>query len=309
MTRCAIGIDIGGTFAKLALMTENARILARSSVPCGPRAPWQKLLGEIASAAERLMEVRRVSGVGLGCAGCVDAIRGVVRCSPNLPRWNGVPLRAFMEKRLGLPCVVDNDVNMMALGEQRHGAARAARDVCCLTIGTGVGGGIIIGGRIYRGGSMTAGEVGHVPVVPEGLPCNCGNHGCVERYIGKEGIIRLARLAMKGRRSALAAERPLTPVAIARAARAGDAAARLAWQQAGYYLGLLLVGLVNVLNPDVIVIGGGIANAGPLLINPARRLVRERALRIPARRVRIIGSALGEDAGAIGAASEVFRAD
>ena len=306
MSHYAIGIDIGGTSAKLALVRGDARIIARASVPCDPRAHWRGLLSEMAAAATGLAKGRRILGVGIGCAGCIDVAGGIVQFSPNLPRWKNVPLRAFMSDRLGLPCVVDNDVNMMALGELRYGAARGARNACCITIGTGVGGGVIIGGTIYRGTSMTAGEVGHVPVVPEGIRCACGSRGCVERYIGKEGIIRLARTTMRGRRSILAGKGPLTPFAIERAARKGDVAAGLAWERAGYYLGLLLAGLVNTLNPDVIVVGGGIANAGDLILTPARNILRERALGIPARHVRVVRSALGEDAGAIGAASELF---
>ncbi|MCX6354548.1 MAG: ROK family protein [Candidatus Aureabacteria bacterium] len=306
MTHYAIGIDIGGTSAKLALVRGDARIITKTSVPCDSRSHWRGLLADMAEAAAGLAKGRRILGVGIGCAGCIDVVGGIVRFSPNLPRWRNVPLRAFMSDRLGLPCVVDNDVNMMALGELRYGAARGALNACCITIGTGVGGGIIIGGNIYRGSGMTAGEVGHVPVVPEGIRCVCGSRGCVERYIGKEGIIRLARTAMRGKHSILAGKGPLTPLAIERAARKGDPAAGLVWERAGYYLGLLLVGIVNVLNPDVIVVGGGIANAGDLILAPARNILRERALKIPARHVKVVRSALGEDAGAIGAASELF---
>ncbi len=306
MKHHAIGIDIGGSSAKIALVNRSAKIIVRASVPCDPRLPWRRVLETIAAAAAGLCKKSDVRGVGVGCAGCIDIAKGVVQFSPNLPLWRDVPLKAFMEKSLGLPCILDNDVNMMAVAESRYGAALGASNVCCLTIGTGVGGGLLFGGELYRGRSASAGELGHIPIEPEGLPCTCGSRGCLERYIGKEGLLRLARSAMRGRRSMLTHLGELTPVAIAAAARRGDGAAQAVWEKAGYYLGLGMVGIVNLLNPDVIVVGGGIGNAGNLLLNPARRMVRKRALQVPARHVRIVRAALGVEAGVIGAASEVF---
>ena len=305
MKECALGIDIGGTSAKLVLADRRMRALRRAAVPIDPRAPWREALGRIADGAAALLRGRGVVGIGVGCAGCVDASRGVLRFSPNLPRWRRVPCAEFLSARLGLPCVVDNDVNMMALGEQRHGAARGARNVCCVAIGTGVGGGLILDGKLHRGASMSAGELGHIPVEPDGIECPCGGRGCLERYVGKDGILRLARLAMRGKGVPAGG---LTPERLAAAARSGVPGARRAWEDAGRYLGLGLVGLVNLLNPDVIVVGGGISAAGGLLLGPARRVVRERALAIPARHVRIVRSAFGQDSGAIGAASEAFAA-
>ncbi|MCC6450390.1 MAG: ROK family protein [Candidatus Aureabacteria bacterium] len=302
MQRYAFGIDIGGTSAKIILADRRMRIAARKTVPIDPRRAWREALAAIADAACALGGSRRVAGAGVGCAGCIDAVRGVVQFSPNLPRWRNVPLAAFLARRLGAACVLDNDVNMMALGEQRYGAARGAPNVCCLTIGTGIGGGLIFEGRLYRGASMTAGELGHIPVGPGAARCPCGGKGCLERYVGRDGIVRLATRLMG------AGGEALTPARIALAARAGDPGAREVWRLTGERLGLGLVCLVNLLNPDVVVIGGGISGAGRLLLDPARRVVRERALPIPARRVRIVRSALGPDAGAIGAASEAFKA-
>lgn len=305
MTRYAIGIDIGGTSAKIVLADRRMRITARGEVPVDPRAHWREAAGRIADGASALRGARAVVGTGVGCAGCIDAARGVVQFSPNLPRWHGVPLAAFLAGRLGTACVLDNDVNMMTLGELRHGAARGARNICCLTIGTGVGGGLVFEGLLYRGASMTAGEFGHIPVEPDGVRCPCGGRGCLERYVGRDGIVRLARRLMRGGRAGRGA---LTPARLALAAREGDTGARRVWEQTGARLGLGLVFLVNLLNPDIVVIGGGISGAGRLLLDPARRVVRARALPIPARRVRIVRSALGPDAGALGAASEAFAA-
>lgn len=307
MERFAIGIDIGGSSAKLALVAHGSRVVARSSVPSDPREPWEDAAERIAAAAATLARSRTVAGVGIGCAGCIDPAHGVVRFSPNLPRWRGVPLRRFMEGRLRARCVLDNDVNMMALGEFRYGAARGARNVCCVTIGTGVGGGLILEGRIYRGAAWSAGEVGHVTVEPDGVRCGCGNRGCLERYVARDGLIRLARIAMRGRDSSLRGLKILTPLIIEENARRGDRAAKEAWENAGRYLGIAFAGLANLLNPDIIVVGGGIAKAGRLLLEPARRVFRERALPVPAAHARIVRSRLGSDAGVIGAASEVLE--
>lgn len=307
MKKYALGIDIGATSAKVLLVTRRMRVVKKSIVPCDPSLPWRALLGKISDSAAVLCKGVQVSGAGIGFAGCVDRESGIVNHSPNMPRWNKVSLRGFMEGRLEMPCVLDNDVNMMTLGEFRYGAGRGAINLFCITIGTGVGGGLIIGGEIYRGVTMSAGEIGHVQVEPEGIPCPCGNRGCLERYVGKEGLILLARRAMRGRHTELKRQNRLSPLTIETAARKGDAAALDAWEKAGYYLGLGLVCVVNILNPDKIVIGGGISKAGKLLLKPARRVVRERALPGPARHVRIVLSAFGENAGAIGAASEAFK--
>jgi glucokinase len=307
MKHRAIGVDIGCTSAKLGLVTRDLRIIRRATVSCGPREPWRKLLGRIADTASSLAKGSMVRGVGVGCAGCVNNVSGVVHLSPNFPLWKKVPLKRFMESRLGIPCVLDNDVNMFMLAEYRCGAARGVENAFCVTVGTGVGGGLILRGELYRGRSMSAGEVGHIQVVPRGRVCGCGNRGCLERYIGKDGLVYLARRAMRGRKSLLRRERLLTPKAIEDAARHGDPAARAVWEKAGYYLGLTLVGVVNLFNPDVIVIGGGISKAGRLLLDPARRIVRRRALPVPARHVRIVRSALGQNGGIIGAAIETFR--
>ncbi len=307
MKRYAIGIDIGGTSARLGLVTRGARIIDRITIPCSPSKPWRKLLGDIADAASTFVRDGETLGVGIGCAGCVDGASGILHSSPNLPLWKKVPIKRFMEDRLGLPSILDNDVNMISLGEFRYGAARGGRNVFCITIGTGVGGAFIVDGRLYRGQVKTAGEVGHIQVEPEGRACACGNRGCLERYIGKDGLVYLTRRAMRGRRSVLKRSSMLTPIVIEEAARKGDSVALAVWGKAGYYLGLTIVGVVNLLNPDIVVLGGGISKAGRLLLDPARRVVRERALVVPARHVRIVRSKLGNDGGVIGAASELFR--
>ncbi|MDD5557327.1 MAG: ROK family protein [bacterium] len=300
MRTFALGIDIGGTSAKIALVGPGGRVARRASVAMDPRAGWREMLGRIADAAAAVRGARSVAGAGVGCPGCVDAGRGILHLSPNLPLWTDVPVRRFMERRLGLPCAVDNDVNMTALGEFRHGAARGMRHVLCITLGTGVGGGLIIDGSLYRGGAGAAGEIGHVPIVPDGLACGCGGRGCLERYVGRDGILRLARAGMKNP--------PADPAALAAAARGGDRAAAAVWEKVGSYLGLGLAAVINLLNPDGIVVGGGIAGAGNLLLAPARRVARARALRVPASHVRIVRSGLGGDAGVIGAASEAAAA-
>jgi glucokinase len=308
MKRYALGIDIGGTSAKLGLVSKSGRILRRISVKCDNRASWRRLVRDIIEASGSLMRLKPVAGVGVGCAGCVDGSMGIVHMSPNLPNWNNVHLKKILEAELGVPVVLDNDVNMITLGESAYGAARGVRNVFCITIGTGVGGGMLIDGELYRGGSKSAGEIGHVRIVPRGRTCVCGRRGCLERYIGRDGLVGMARKVMRDKKTVLRAEE-ITPINLEKAARAGDAASLEVWDKAGRYLGIGLAVIVNLLNPDMIVLGGGIGKAGTLLTVPARRAMKELALSVPAGHVRIVKSALGDAGGIVGAAAEIFNLD
>jgi glucokinase len=221
----------------------------------------------------------------------------------------GVPFREVMEARLALPVFVDNDVNLAALAELRVGAGRGARQMVMLTLGTGIGGAIVIDGRLYRGADGAAGELGHMTVDLDGPPCggNCPNRGCLEamasgRAIGREGerVASLEPLRPLGR--ALAQGVPVTGELVTDLALDGDPGARAVLETIGERLGAGLVGIVNAFNPEVVVIGGGAARAGELLLGPARRVVCDRALRPSRETARVVPAALGEDAGMIGAA-------
>src|SRR3989338_1438109 len=309
----AIAVDIGGTSAKLALVQPGGRRLAGAVVPTGRGTTVRVLvealgLGVRALQAEARTRGGRVVGVGVGVPGLVDTERGVVRYLVNLPGWRQVPLRRLLARRTGLPITVDNDVNAMTWGEYRWGAGRGTRSLVCVMLGTGVGGGLIVNGRLYRGWTMSAGEIGHVPLGWDGPACPCGGRGCLERYVGNREVVALARRKLAGgRRSRLRRDlRHLTPPLIDQAAYRGDAVAREVWRDVCRHLGLALAMVANLLNPERIVIGGGIANAGPLLFPTIRATVRTRAMRGPAG-VPIVPARFGAEAGLVGAAALVLQ--
>jgi len=253
------------------------------------------------------------SAVGLGIPCTIDYERGYAVSAVNLP-IEDVPIRDLLRERLGLPVVVDNDANVAALAEQRYGAARDARHALMLTLGTGIGGGVIIDGRLYRGSTGAGAELGHVVVEAEGPPCqgNCPNRGCVETYasgtaLGREGRAAAEREPASDLGRMLAAGEEIDGRAVTDAAHAGDDAARGVLARAGYYLGVALSSLANVFEPDVIVIGGGVIAAGELLLEPARVELRARALR-PQNATPVVAAELGPDAGMIGAAALAMEA-
>ena len=265
-------------------------------------------------------------GVGLGAPGLIIAETGVVHFSPNFPGWSDIPLVAYVNTELAKlhpkkhtaqtdtykkykPILrgMDNDVNAMTLGELHHGAGVGFRSLVALTLGTGVGGGVVIDGKVYHGSRNTAGELGHTVVEPNGRVCGCGNLGCLEAYAGAKNIVqRIQEKIESGRRSSLADAMhdggTLTPRMIAEAAEAGDALAIEIFAETGEYIGIALTSIAHILNPQIAIIGGGIAEAGErLLFEPIRKELSKRAMDIPAQ-MKIVKAHLGNDAGIVGAA-------
>lgn len=304
MTKFAIGIDLGGTYTKLALVSSSGKILQRARLSTQEHASRDGLLKAIASEIDVLLRKarltrRQVKGVGIGVPGLVDFSRGMVYGLTNVRGWENTPVKRLLERKLKIPVLADNDVNVMALGECKFGAGKGARNAVCITLGTGVGGGIIIDGGIYRGSTFSAGEVGHMPLKEEGLSCNCGGYGCLERYVGNRYISEEFR-SMEGGASLV------SPESISIKARKGDKASIELWDRVGKRIGTTLAGIVNLLNPEKIIIGGGVAEAGELLFGPIRKTVKRRAMPVPGRAVRILKAKLGNDAGVIGAAALFF---
>jgi len=303
-----IGIDIGGTNIKLAVVSARGRVLDRgvieTLVPDGPGAAFTR----VHAAAAALSRGREISGVGVGCAGLIDVGKGVLRSSPNLTSWEGAPLRRIARRHFALPVTVDNDANSAAWGEVCAGGRKGAADLVFITLGTGVGGGIVAGGRIVRGVSNCAGEVGHTTVDPAGPRCRCGNRGCLEAIAGSYGMIRRARELARERPGRYLLKwierdrRPLTPALIAEAARKGDGVARMVMRETGEALGTAIASLVNLLNPEAVIVGGGVSESFDLLSPHVHRVVERRAFPEPAAQVRIERSVLGNDASVIGAA-------
>ena len=282
-----LGLDLGGTNIKCAVVADGPRVLATDTCANGAEDGPDAVL-------ERIAELGRATAApygepvtaGLALPGHFDAERGTGVLLPNLlGDWVGRPIAAPVGERLGLPVTLVNDVRALTLAELRIGAGRGARDLVCVALGTGVGGGVVIGGRLHLGLGH-AGEIGHTTVDPDGPPCGCGNRGCLDRMAGAEAI-------------AAAAGQP-TVAAAAEAARAGDETARAAFAQAGEYVGRVLAGAVVLLWPERIVVGGGVADAGDLLLEPLRAELRKRASVAP--EVPVARAELGPYAGAVGAA-------
>jgi glucokinase len=306
----AIGIDVGGTKTAAALVGRDGVVLAREVVPT-PAEDQRGTLEAMVEAARSLM-VEGVVGVGIAAAGMVD-LSGTMRYAPNLA-WRDVPLAAFVGSALGVPAVADNDVNAAAWGEFRYGAGRGRRHMLMITVGTGIGGGIIVDGGLYRGAHGFAAEVGHVVVEPGGPSCRCGNRGCWEQVASGTAITRAGRAAAaRHPHSALVAlsggdPGAVTGAMVTEAARGGDTVSRGIFVEVGHALGVGLAGLVNVLDPDLVVVGGGAAAAGDLLLAPARDAFDRSVEGVHHRPdVPIVAAALGPDAGAIGAAALAFE--
>jgi glucokinase len=296
--RYIIGIDLGGTNLKVALLDLKYKIKDREIL--GTRSFFEKeeLISGIIYSINRIIKYNALDktdilGVGLGMPGPVDAKNGLVHFLPNIPGWREVRLRDILKKRTGLKIFIDNDAKVMALAEHRLGAAKGFNNVLCMTLGTGIGGGIIISGKLYRGSDNAAGEVGHLPINERGLPCNCGSLGCLEAYIGNSRIIKLARREFK---------RNISLEELSFLSDKGNRQAIKIWRSVGKHLGFGLAGVVNILNLDAVVIGGGVANAGKVLFDSTKDTLKEQAMSVQGRRVKIMKAKLGSNAGLIGAA-------
>ncbi len=311
------GVDLGGTNVKIALVAEGGKIKTRGRLSTLDYQNKEEIIEGILCCIDRLLAgFGRVKmplcGIGIGAPGLVDSVNGIVHELPNINGWDSVPLKDIIEKRTGIATFTDNDVNLMALGEFTYGAGRGAKDVICLTLGTGVGGGIILDGKLYRGATLSAGEIGHMAIDKNGPQCSCGSFGCLERYVGNRYIVEsvVEKLKKAGSDKSKIVELAggdldkITPEIIEQAARKGDRIAIGVWEEVGSNIGVILAGVVNLLNPERIIIGGGIAKAGELLFGPIRKAVRARAMDVPGDTVKIIPSKLWDDAGILG--SEVL---
>jgi glucokinase len=305
LTVRTVGVDVGGTKC-LAVALEGGRMVDERRVPTPDGE--EAVLDAIAAVASEVAGGKEIGGVGVGVPGLVDR-EGVLRFAPNLPGVVDLPIKAELEARLGTPVRVDNDATCAAWGERQVGAAQGYDDVILVTLGTGIGGGIVAGGTLLRGANGFAGEVGHMVIQAGGDPCPCGQRGCWERYASGGGLGRLGqRAAAEGRAARVLARAGGEPHMVRGehvtvAAGEGDADARAVLAELGWWVALGLANLANVFDPQAFVLGGGLVEAGDLLLGPVRTafagLLTGAAHRPP---VDIIPATLGEHAGAIGAA-------
>ncbi len=299
MKKYTVGVDVGGTNVKFGLIDPSGAVLHRNRLVTKSygsdknrliKALAEGVLGLIAASG---ISKAQVAGVGIGLPGLVNPKDGLVIFLPNIPGWRNVPLKAKLEKYLGLPVYLENDVNLITLGEWGFGAGRGCCNMIGMTLGTGVGAGLILDGKLYRGEGFAAGELGHMPINFEGPRCNCGSFACFETFVGNGRLQRMAE--EKFQRPGIALED------VFQLAKTGNVKALRFWQETGETIGTGLIGAVNLLNPTHIVIGGGVSRSHQFLFPAIRRTIKARAMAVQGRMVKIVRARLGDDAGIIGA--------
>ncbi|MGD7043968.1 ROK family glucokinase [Jeotgalibacillus proteolyticus] len=314
MEKLIIGVDIGGTTVKMALIQESGDIMEKWVISTNTKNNGIQIIPDIAAAikskiTERSIDPSSILGIGVGAPGPVNMQTGILYTAVNIGWEKPVALRDELQALTDLPVVIENDANVAALGEMWKGAGDGARDVICVTLGTGVGGGVIVNGDIAHGIKGAAGEIGHITAVPvDGYYCNCGKYGCLETVASATGVIRLATDELNQNdepsvlRDILHEQGRLTAKAIFEAAQKEDQAALRIVDKLTFYLGLSLANLGSALNPEKIVIGGGVSHAGDTLLKPLRAKFKEYAFPTVAESTTIEVATLGNDAGVIGAA-------
>lgn len=307
MTNYYLGIDLGGTGVKIAVVNSNEKIVEHSGFPSSSPADPKKIVESIVHYSKKLKHYSKVKSIGIGVAGDIDQKRGIVRFSPNLG-WRNVKFQDMLARYLKKKITIDNDANVAALGAFWLESRGKAKNMICVTLGTGVGGGIVCDGKLYIGATGSAGEIGHITIEPNGPKCNCGNHGCIERYIGAPRLAEQGRLAVTKGKSKIIAKlvggdlSKINPEVLAKAAKMGDKQAKQIWETAGERLGIALADIINLLNPEMIVLAGGVSQAGDLLIKPMKRAIFARAYETPAKACKIVISKFTQKLGVVGAA-------
>jgi glucokinase len=299
-----LGLDIGGTKIAAGVVAPdgavNGFVVAPTNAPSGPEQGLERLfeLGRRA-VAEAGVDWDELGGVGIGCGGPLDSDGGVLIAPLHLPGWAGMRIAELAEEAFGRPTVLDNDATAAAAGEHRHGAGRGTRNMVYLTVSTGVGGGVILDGKLHRGASGNGGELGHVTVDWHGRVCNgCGRRGCLEAYASGTSI---------GERGREAGMEGATSADVAAAARAGEEPAMTIWADTCEALACGITSIANLFEPELVVVGGGVTRTGEQLLGPVRELVRAQAIGDSGRQIEIVSAALGDAVGVVGAAAVAYE--
>jgi glucokinase len=309
-----LGIDLGGTQIRTGLIDREGTVLHSDYRPTlaeeGPEAVIQRIIAGV----ERVLDQASlghdcIASIGIGAPGPLDIPRGLLVEPPNLPGWHNVPLRDIVQARIGVPTYLENDANAAAIGEYLYGAGRGTRDMIYVTVSTGIGGGLILGGRIYHGLSGGAGEIGHMTVLPYGPHCGCGNRGCLEALASGTAIAREGQeLIARGVSTAIGSRDggEVSAKDVVDAMYKGDAYAEQIITQAMAYLGIGMASLVNLFNPERLVIGGGLSALGDHLLTPVRRAIHLRAFPSACAQVTVALAQLGPEVGLVGAAGAAW---
>ena len=304
-------MDIGGTNIKIALVDFDGKIIYSNTTPTRADMGFEAGVANIKQAIKDLMQEtnqneKSIEAIGFGLPGQIDYKAGMVKNLPNIPGWINVPLAKLIEDEFSIPTRLDNDVRCAALGELNFGAGKGCENLICITVGTGIGSGIVLNGKLVRGASNAAGEIGHIKLTLENGPlCGCGDHGCFEAYASGPSIVAMAKEFIAGGKSAkykeMATDGIITPYIVAQAALLGDAVSLQIFKRMGEIIGIGLASVVNLLNPEKIIIGGGVADAGDILLEPIRKTIADRAMPIQGSAVKVVPAQLANAAGVIGA--------
>ncbi len=310
-SKLVLATDLGGTNMRTALLNDKGEILAHMRKPTNADMGKDKVIEKLittlrATASKHKIPLKRIEGIGIGFPGPVDVELGVVLNPPNMKGWVNIPIRDIMEEEFKMPVTIENDANAAALGEHWMGAGKGTKSLVCITLGTGVGGGIVLNDRVWHGATGIAGEIGHTTIIRNGLKCNCGNRGCLEAYASSTGMVRMMRKALsrKSKWSDVDEEKLDKDGSkyITELAAKGNKIALRVIKEMIQILGIAIVNLIHILNPEVIVISGGVTNMGSKLFEPLRKEVKKRAFEKAIEYLRIVPARLGENAGVIGAA-------
>jgi|UniRef100_A0A7V3VS94 glucokinase len=300
-----LGIDLGGTKIAMGIVDEEGKISKRKTIDTNVTNGFENIVERMAEAAKELIKNDQIPIAGIGSPGSIDHEKGVVRFSPNFPGWIDVPLGPRLSEKLGIRVVVENDANAFAVGEKWFGVAKGYTNVLGITLGTGVGGGIICDSRVFRGSTGIGAELGHVIVKPNGYLCGCGNHGCLETIASATGISRIAReWAQRYPESGI---KTFSAKEVIDAAKAGDPLGTKVFEEVTDALGIAIGSFVHIFNPQIIVIGGGVSKAGAFLLEGIEKKTHENVMRSFWGTYKIILSTLVDDAGIYGAASMGFE--
>jgi len=314
-TKYAIGVDLGGTNIKLGIVTNTGRLIKKISIRTEAEKGPKKIIENIIAGIHGLAAKSRyeIEGIGIGCPGVVTPGKGIVENPPNLPGWNRVNIGKIILKEFHKPVFVDNDANAAAIGELIFGSGKSYRSFIMITLGTGVGGGIVINKKIYHGDFGAAGEIGHISIDYKGPKCNCGSYGCIEAYAGNQYLRNRVRQQLKKHPESKLWKlinndlSKVSPRNIQDAAESGDAFSKSVIDELGVYLGSAFASLVNVLDVSVFIIGGGIAGFGKPLFDSIKKTIARRVMAPIRPRVRVLPAKLKNDAGIKGASALVFH--
>lgn len=302
-----VGVDIGGTKIDAVLADDCGNIVKRELKETRASEGPNAVIKRIVEVVKDVSSGSKIAAVGIGAAGIIDVESGLITTSPNLPGWRNIKLKDILERELNTRIFVDNDATVAAIGEHKFGVAVGCDHFVCVTLGTGIGGGVVTNGRVYRGASGAAGEIGHMTIDIDGPLCACGNRGCWEALASGSALEREARAKIaEGIKTSIpnyakGSDGRISAKVVYLAAQDGDKPALELIEKLGFYVGVGLANLINIFNPELVVISGGVSRMGEMLLEPARKTVRERAFELSAKAARVEVSSLGYDAGALGA--------